>query len=105
MQATAVPPVQVEPYTYRVSPFPAGTDEGRLWATWIKSDGHGRWLVLHSYQATPEEYLTSAGEWTYDRDADTRHSFEDAEGLARDAVLARVVNRFTVQDAAERMGR
>lgn len=98
-------PVAVEPYTFRVSPFPAGTDEGRLWATWIKYAGDNQWFVLSAYQQEPPEFLDRDGRWVYRsgaKDQQIKHSFEDAERLARAAVLDIRIGGLTVEDAANR---
>jgi hypothetical protein len=97
-----IPPIDVTAHTYRVSPFPTDSEAGKLWAAWIKSDNHGRWLVSSAYSSVPEEYLTRDGWWTFQKGDDTLYSFEDAEKLAREAVTKIVVNGIDIHGAVKR---
>jgi hypothetical protein len=99
---TEIPEVTVEPYVYRVSPFPPNTEAGRHWAAWLRSDGRGRWVVLSSLYMQPEEYLAADGKWTYSRKDKIRHDFDTAKALAVAVIPGIRVNGYTIEDAAER---
>jgi hypothetical protein len=103
---TAIPETTCEPWVYRVSPFPAGSDQGRYWSTWIRATGDGRWKVLEHFQAMPEVYLTAEGDWTTDRHGFACfEDFDEAVRAATEAVQGITVNGLTINDAAERFAR
>jgi|SRR5690242_5646117 len=92
--------ITVEPWTYRVSPFPAGTDQGRFWCAWIVAIGDGRWHVLEHYNSTPQSFLTVNGEWTMDREASICfRDFDVAKRMAAEAIPEITVNGRTYDEA------
>lgn len=102
----SIPEVTIEPWTYRVNPFPADSEPGRFWSTWIRSMGDGRWKVLDSHQSMPETFLTTYGDWTTDRDGFICFTdFEEAKRMAVEAISGITVNGITYADAVERFRR
>ncbi len=89
----SIPEVIIEPWTYRVSPFPADSEPGRFWSTWIKATGDGRWYAMDGYNSMPESFLTVHGEWTMDREASICFvDFEEAKRIATEAIHDITVN-------------
>lgn len=72
------PEITCEPWVYRVSPFSPAVEAARFWTVYIRPANDGWHRVVPSLNMMPEEFLTSAGEWTTNRSGDIDHDFKAA---------------------------